>query len=104
MAAAGTGSGVGGPSGGLVHLLIGHPATATKKSWYGMSERRAALAVAGINLHHVDANVGSSAGVDDILDAAVAAWSALRLLAGSAVSIPDPPEKDMSGRDMAIWA
>ena len=44
------------------------------------------------------------AAVDDMLDAAVAAWSAARIVRGEARSLPDPPEVDLSGRRVAIWA
>jgi predicted RNase H-like nuclease len=84
--------------------LLGRPARAAKKTWQGMIERRGALAACGIALHDVDFAVGSIVGVDDMLDAAVAAWSAQRILSGTARSLPDPPESHRSGRPLAIWA
>jgi predicted RNase H-like nuclease len=83
--------------------LLGAPARATKKSWAGMLERRAILAKAGIALEHTSEAASRRAGVDDMLDAGAAAWSALRLLAGTARSLPDPPELDAHGRPVAIW-
>jgi predicted RNase H-like nuclease len=37
-----------------------------------------------------------------VVDAAVVAWSARRIAAGTASSLPDPPE-DSDGRAVAIW-
>lgn len=85
-------------------LMCGHPATAPKKAWHGMVERRAALAREGIDLDGIDPRVGSLVGIDDLLDAAAVAWSARRLRSGHAIVLPDPPERDPSGRAMAIWA
>lgn len=39
---------------------------------------------------------------DDCLDAAVAAWTALRIARGEAQSLPHPPE-ELDGRPVAIW-
>ena len=50
-------------------VLIGTPASASKKSWQGMVERRAALEAAGIRLGEVPDDVGQRAAVDDVLDA-----------------------------------
>jgi predicted RNase H-like nuclease len=44
----------------------------------------------------------ASAPLDDVLDAATAAWSAGRILAGVAKSLPDPPEL-IDGYPVAIW-
>jgi predicted RNase H-like nuclease len=84
-------------------LLMGKPAKASKKSWSGMVERRDVLAKAGIQLDRVGSAAASRAAVDDMLDAGVAAWTASRLLDGSARSFPDPPDIDDSGRAVAIW-
>jgi predicted RNase H-like nuclease len=40
--------------------------------------------------------------IDDVLDAAAAAWSANRIAKGEAVSLPDPPESK-DGLQVAIW-
>ena len=45
---------------------------------------------------------GTLAAVDDVLDAAAAAWSARRVVAGSARLLPDPPERFSDGRPCAI--
>jgi predicted RNase H-like nuclease len=84
--------------------LLGHPARAPKKTWSGLHERLAALRAAGIELGDLP-EVGHRAAVDDVVDAAVAAWSARRVLQGRAVPYPDPPSIDAaSGRPVAIWA
>lgn len=85
-------------------LLMGHPASASKKTWAGMVERRKALAAAGIRLEEVSGAAASRAAVDDMLDAAAAAWSAQRVLDGVAQSLPEIPDIDSSGRAIAIWA
>jgi predicted RNase H-like nuclease len=69
-----------------------------------MVERRVALEGQGIDLGGIDPEVGAAVGVDDMIDAAAAAWSATRLLAGTARSFPDPPDLDSAGRQIAIWA
>lgn len=86
-------------------LMLGHPATAPKTTWHGIREREQALAGHGIVLDDDLGDAGREAGVDDVLDAAAAAWSAARLLRGEGIALPDPPETDpASGRPMAIWA
>ena len=83
--------------------LFDAPVQSTKKSWAGMLERREALESVGIDLGHVARDVAVLAGVDDMLDAGVAAWSARRILAGGGRSLPDPPEEGPDGRLIAIW-
>lgn len=85
-------------------VLLGHPAAAPKKTWAGTRERHAALRDAGIELEGLG-RAGVRAAVDDILDAAVCAWSARRLCRGEGRCLPDPPEQDPeTGRPVAIWA
>lgn len=84
--------------------LMGQPASHSKSTWAGMQERLDALAAAGIDLQHLQTEVGK-AGVDDVIDAAAAAWSATRVAQGSAVSFPSPPEQiEGWARPVAIWA
>lgn len=87
-------------------VLLGAPARTPKKTWAGMVERRRALEAAGISLDGISVeNVAATrASVDDILDATVAAWSAARIARGEALSFPDPPQLDASGKRVAIWA
>lgn len=76
-----------------------------KKSWGGLHARRdLLLRKAGIELPPTlgDADV---AGIDDVVDAAVAAWSARRIAQGQARSFPEHPgQRDRSGRIIAIRA
>lgn len=75
-----------------------------KKTWGGIQDRRRLLVGAGIELPDDLGNV-NGVGVDDVLDAAAAAWSARRIAQGQARSFPDPPTQcDASGRVLAIWA
>lgn len=84
-------------------LLLGHPPTSPKTTWSGMRERERALTAHGITLDDVG-EAGANAAVDDVLDAAAAAWSCARLRRGEGVALPDPPETDpASGRQVAIW-
>lgn len=85
-------------------FMMGHPARWPKSTWSGMRERQSALGQTGISLRDIG-EAGHMAGVDDVLDAAVAAWSAARLHCGTAISLPDPPEHDPHSQlSMAIWA
>jgi predicted RNase H-like nuclease len=83
--------------------LAGTPLRARKQSWTGHTERRALLDAAGIVLPTDLGRAGLVAAADDVLDAAVAAWSALRIASGHGRSLPDPPERDDDGLPMAIW-
>jgi predicted RNase H-like nuclease len=82
--------------------LAGRPLDAAKRTAVGQAARRALLAGAGITL---PAGLLASrlAAAHDVLDAAVVAWSAARIAAGTAASLPDPPERDRGGRPIAIW-
>jgi len=84
-------------------LLAGAPILAGKRTAAGLAARRRALSGAGIA---VPANLADARGVapDDVVDAAVVAWSARRISAGRARSFPDPPERLAGGRLDAIWA
>jgi predicted RNase H-like nuclease len=68
-----------------------------------MHERKHLLKDAGIILADDLGEAAMTAGVDDVLDAAVMAWTASRFAAGLAASMPDPPEKFSDGIDCAIW-
>lgn len=71
--------------------LTGLEALAPKKTWEGMAQRRHALEGAGIVLP-LDLGEAGAAPVDDLLDAAVAAWTADRIAAGHAECLPGDPE------------
>ena len=81
--------------------LTGHH-LAPKQRWNGHTERREVLVRAGIVIDNELRQAGPAA-TDDILDAAVAAWSARRIAIGAAVSLPQPPEHDGNGHQIAIW-
>jgi predicted RNase H-like nuclease len=83
--------------------MAGHPARHPKKTWAGQRERLALLEAAGIRLDALTGSTGT-AGPDDVVDAAAAAWSARRLATGTAVSLPDPPEPLPHGLHAAVWA
>jgi predicted RNase H-like nuclease len=83
-------------------LLTGAPIMAGKRSATGLAARRQALSDAGI-VAPTDLAEASGVAVDDVLDAAVVAWSARRIAAGRARCFPDPPERLPDGRLAAIW-
>jgi predicted RNase H-like nuclease len=84
--------------------IAGHPMSSPKKRWAGVYERRLALEREGIGLDGDLGDAGRQADVDDVLDAAAAAWSARRIGAGEAISLPANPPLDARGRPVAIWA
>lgn len=75
---------------------------ARKKSWEGAQRRRDLLATEGIVLP-ADLGDAGRAAVDDVLDAAAAAWTANRIARGKAATLPDLPEPSYDGREVAIW-
>lgn len=83
--------------------LAGGPLDERKSTWAGAERRRGLLAAAGIDLPSDLGEAGGSAAVDDVLDAAAAAWTARRVHAGTAESIPTPPEVFGDGLPAAIW-
>jgi predicted RNase H-like nuclease len=83
--------------------LAGRPLTERKSSWAGSVQRRRLLADAGIVLADDLGPAGSAAAVDDILDAAIAAWTAGRVARSEAQAMPDPPEVFNDGISCAIW-
>lgn len=84
--------------------LMQHPlALQRKKSWGGLHARLARLAAQGIVL---PPSLGGAdvVGIDDVVDAAVAAWSARRIHAGTVKTFPEnPTQKSATGRAIAIW-
>jgi predicted RNase H-like nuclease len=84
--------------------LAGSPLTARKHTWAGAELRRRLLSRAGITLSGELGEPGRRAGVDDVLDAAVAAWTAQRVAGGTALARPDPPEVFSDGLPCAIWS
>ncbi len=84
--------------------LTGAVVAAPKRTWAGFVARSEALAQAGIELPDDLGELAWHAGVDDVLDATVAAWTAGRHAAGVAVPLPDPPEVLADGSLAAIWS
>lgn len=74
------------------------PLPHAKKSWAGQLHRRRLLAGAGIVLPD-DLGIANVVPVDDVLDAASAAWTADRIARGCAVRLPD----DVPDSPDAIW-
>jgi predicted RNase H-like nuclease len=83
--------------------MAGQAMSASKKTWNGLQQRRRLLERAGIRLPDEVGEAGRRAGPDDLLDAAAAAWSAIRIGSGQGRSLPDPPETGLEDRPMAIW-
>lgn len=73
----------------------------SKTTAEGATARRAALASAGLEPPAYVRGQGYAG--DDLLDACVVAWTARRHAAGTAYSLPDPPEVFSDGISAAIW-
>ena len=93
--------------------LVGQPMQSGKKSHAGNLERREALrAAAGDPFSRLHANPRKAlhsegvtrVEVDDLLDACVMLWTALRFVAGQAVRIPKVAPVDEHGLRMEMWA
>ena len=80
------------------------PLLSRKKTVAGAEQRRLLLDAAGVRLTNELALAGVVAAVDDILDAAAAAWTARRYAGGQAKSMPVTPETFSDGIVCAIWA
>jgi predicted RNase H-like nuclease len=78
----------------------GRPLRYRKKSAGGALERMKLLCRYGIDV--VGLQEAAVAPLDDVLDAAAAAWTANRIALGTALTLPDPPEL-VGGRPVAIW-
>jgi predicted RNase H-like nuclease len=78
--------------------LAGAPLAASKHTGPGRDLRRTLLARAGIEI-----SSGTPATLlADVLDAAAVAWSAGRIAAGQAITVPSAPQQDHQGREIAI--
>jgi predicted RNase H-like nuclease/N-acetylglutamate synthase-like GNAT family acetyltransferase len=77
--------------------LNGAALDASKRSWNGVMRRRALLAASGVVVPDVLAGDAGEVAVDDVLDAAVAAWSGLRQLRGEATPL------QVAGEPAAVW-
>ncbi len=83
-------------------VLAGQPMSVSKRQPAGQAERMAALAPEFDNLGPAPPSL-PGATLDDLLDAAAAAWTARRMAAGTAMTL-GPEEIDATGYPMAIWA
>lgn len=84
----------------MAHRPLDHP----KSTWAGVQERRGLLSQVGLVPPADMGRAGEMAGVDDVLDAAAACWTAIRYSQGLAVAHPTPPEAFGDGDTAAIWA
>lgn len=73
-----------------------------KKTKAGVSERLDLLRPVFPDTEHFLQNRQRNAGKDDLLDAAVAAWTALRFWKGEARQVCEP-EQDEKGLEATIW-
>lgn len=78
--------------------LAGAPLPASKHTPAGRDLRRRLLAEAGIQIP----SLVPPALLGDVLDAAAVAFSAARIAAGQAVTIPGRPQRDPQGREITI--
>jgi predicted RNase H-like nuclease len=70
-------------------VLAGRPLAFAKRTWNGQHERLALLRAAGVEIPaRLDAGLVP---VDDVLDAAVVAWTATRIARGEHVTFPRDP-------------
>lgn len=81
--------------------MAGRP-VAPKKSPPGAKHRLSLLERGGVWLPP-DAFTLPGVGADDTLDAGAAAWSARRIANGEAKTLPETPDRDEQGREIAIW-
>ena len=78
--------------------MAGAPLAASKHTSPGRDERRRLLAQVGLEIPPgIPATL-----IGDVLDAAAVAWSARRIAAGQAVTVPAIPQHDDQGAEIAI--
>lgn len=90
-------------SSGAVLRRDGGRALPSKTRWAGVERRRELLEGVGIVLKSDLGEAGEKARVDDVLDAAAAAWTARRVAEGRARCIPESPQSFSDGLTCAIW-
>ena len=78
--------------------MAGQPLAHSKRTAAGRDLRRQRLARAGIEIPAA----APATLMGDILDAAAVAWSARRIAAGRARTVPAEPQRDRAGREIAI--
>lgn len=77
-------------------VLAGEPLAGSKKTAGGQLERMRLLGGVGVELSALEGDPGPAA-LDDVLDAAVVAWSAARIARGTARSFPEHGEQERPG-------
>ena len=81
------------------------PSFYSKRVTKGREERLNLLSSVGFN--HISDVFSeyprSEAQLDDIIDAAAACWTAIRIFRGEAIRLPATPERDTSGLSMEYW-
>lgn len=80
----------------------GKPIRESKRTWAGFWRRHALLERKGIDVP-ADFADGRLVGIDDVLDAAAAAWSAHRIATGHGKRFPVEEQLDAYGRSVAVW-
>ena len=81
----------------------GGPLIESKKTRDGERQRIGALTRSGFPKAFLIPLTALRSGRDDFLDACAALWTAERIYRGIAKRLPDEPERDERGLDMAIW-
>ena len=79
---------------------LGGVVLARKRSWNGQRARLNLLEEAGIHLGICE---GDDIPADDLLDAAIAAWSARRIVRGEALTLPATPTDQERAANMLVW-
>lgn len=89
----------------FMELANGKPLADGKKTAAGQSARLSLLRGAGFPDPRRSMTEVARPGVatDDVLDAHVCCWTALRIAEGTAVRLPDHPPRDAHGLHMEIW-
>ena len=83
--------------------LHGGPLQFSKRTMAGQAERLEILAGVGLRIDPIPVVRRGVVEIDDVIDAAVVAGTAMRVLRGTAQCIPDPPETFSDGLPAAIW-
>ena len=81
--------------------LTGGPILFPKRTWAGTRLRIQALAVEGIVIADDDPEAANIA-ADDVLDAAGAAWTTRRCIAGTAKSLPETQENQENDDSIGV--
>jgi predicted RNase H-like nuclease len=79
-----------------------HPMAHGKNTKAGVKERLALLRSVFPDIERHLQNRPATVGKDDLLDAAVVAWTALRICKGEAKRVCEP-ERDANGLEATIW-